>query len=221
MKKSTLLATLAAATALTTAAFAMPGKNMKSEMSMEGFKTRMEQHVAQNPNLKLGEVEEKDGMFHVKIFTKDDSLVKEINFDPKNPKSFMHGENRKTPLTMDQVKAMLEMHLVMMENDNLKLGEVTEENDMIKATIITKDGSLVKELSIAPSSPRKGMHMLSGGVFGGKSMMKGKGCKGMMKNGKGMMMDDKNMMQGDEGMMKHHKNNEMEHNGSEDKPMKH
>lgn len=216
MKKLTLLATLVTATALTTAAFAMPGKNMKGEMSMEDFKTRMEQHVSQNPNLKMGEIEEKDGMFHAKIFTKDDSLVKEVSFDPKNPKGFMHGGDRKTPLTVEQVKAMLDTHLMMMENDNLKIGEVTEEANMIKATIVTKDGSLVKELSIDPASPRMGMHMLSGGIFGKGGMMKDgmmkdgmmKDCKDMMKGGMmkdGMMKHDKGMMK--DGMMDHSKMN--------------
>ncbi len=64
---------------------------MQGEMTAEKLQEFMGAHLAQNPNLKITEVTEKDGMFHFNIVTKDDSLVKEVVVDPKNPRGSMRG----------------------------------------------------------------------------------------------------------------------------------
>ncbi len=69
----------------------MQGGMMQGEVTAETLQEFMGAHLAQNPNLKMTEVTEKDGMFHFNIVTKDDSLVKEVVVDPKNPRGSMRG----------------------------------------------------------------------------------------------------------------------------------
>ncbi len=180
MKKSiltTLITTTMLATTATAFAYGNKGQGkgmMMDNMSADDIKARIERRVSANPNLKVIDFEEKDGKYHYKIVTKDDSLVKEVMLDPKNPtRGGMMGLGASAePMTMDQVKSFLEGHLQMMGNENIKLGEVTQDGGMIKATIVTKDNSLVKELSIDPSDPHGNMYGL---MKDGKHHMKGKG----------------------------------------------
>lgn len=62
------------------------------------------------------------------------------------------------PLTVDQVKSILENRLAMHGNDRLKIGSVTEKDDTtIIAEIITVDGSLVEKLAF---NRQTGWHQL-------------------------------------------------------------
>lgn len=181
MKKSILTA-LVTTTILATSATAFAygkGQNrgqgmMMSNLSADEIKARVEARISVNPNLKVADFEEKDGKYHYKIVTKDDSLVKEVTLDPQNPQrgGMMGFNNPSEPMTVEQVQSFLEGHLQMMGNENIKLGKVTQDGDMIKATIVTKDDSLVRELSIDPSNPRGVMAGLSGGLMGDRGMMK-------------------------------------------------
>lgn len=50
-------------------------------------------------------------------------------------------------LSVDEVKGLMERHLAMWNNPNLKVGDVKEKDDaIISADIVTKDGSLVEHL---------------------------------------------------------------------------
>lgn len=47
-------------------------------LSADQAKAMVEQHIAGNPNLKVGKVAEKDGTYEVDVVTKDGSLVDKI-----------------------------------------------------------------------------------------------------------------------------------------------
>lgn len=49
-------------------------------------------------------------------------------------------------LSVAEVKGLMERHLAMWNNPNLKVGDVTEKGALISADIVTKDGSLVQHM---------------------------------------------------------------------------
>jgi hypothetical protein len=53
---------------------AQPGKPLSKDQA----KAMVEQHIQTNPNLKVGKVTEKDGVYEVDVVTKDGSLVDKI-----------------------------------------------------------------------------------------------------------------------------------------------
>ncbi len=52
-------------------------------MSKEDARQLMQQYVAANPNLKIGEITEKEEVYTGEIVTKDDSLVEKVVLDKK------------------------------------------------------------------------------------------------------------------------------------------
>jgi hypothetical protein len=53
---------------------AQPGKALSKDQA----KALVEQHIQANPNLKVGKITEKDGVYDVEIVTKDGSLVDKL-----------------------------------------------------------------------------------------------------------------------------------------------
>jgi len=52
-------------------------------------------------------------------------------------------------LSLDNVRHMMEHRVAMMQNPNLKLGEVVErDGDSITADVVTQDGSLVRRFVV-------------------------------------------------------------------------
>ncbi|MHA1530184.1 MAG: hypothetical protein ACTSVG_14280 [Alphaproteobacteria bacterium] len=52
-------------------------------------------------------------------------------------------------LSVDQVRHMMEHRVAMMQNPNLKLGEVADaDDDTITADVVTQDGSLVRRFMV-------------------------------------------------------------------------
>ncbi len=183
-------------------AYPMMGGNGGFEPSVEGITQMVEQHLEMrgNKNIKLDSVTEKDGKFVVRITTLDGELVRENVIDPQNQgRPYMQRD----PLTKDQAKTIIEGHLTMQGNPNIKLDKIEEKDGKFIAKITTKKGSLVEEITIDPQNPNSSfMGMMNSHRGGDNGMMMGKGMRGKGMMGKGMQ--GKGMMgqgmQGD-GMM--------------------
>ncbi len=83
-----------------------PGYMNAEPLTLDRAKEFIEGHLAMrgNPNIKLGEIKEKDGLFVATITTKKGSLVNEITIDPQNPHgSFMqNGRGGKMGMGMNR-----------------------------------------------------------------------------------------------------------------------
>lgn len=168
-------------------AYPMMAGNGGFEPSVEGITQMVEQHLEMrgNKNIKLDSVTEKDGKFIVRITTLDGELVRENVIDPQNQgRPYMQRD----PLTKDQAKTIIEGHLTMRGNPNIKLDKIEEKDGKFIAKITTKKGSLVEEITIDPQNPNSSfMGMMNS--HRGKGMM-GKGMQGKGMMGNGMMNQD-------------------------------
>jgi hypothetical protein len=125
------------------------------KMSRDEVKDMMQRYLDDtgNPNLKLGNIQDRHMVFEVEILTKKKgSLVDKILVDKYSGwvRSVYDREGyiQRTPMDRDRARELVAEYLKERRNPNLKTGDVRETESAFEIEILTGDGDLVDRIAV-------------------------------------------------------------------------